>query len=93
MAAVPEPSQLQILARLSESRITMSEEVGQIGSADAQAVITALVIQSQHDDPDRARGIRIDLRNESWTDQVFVDEDELVYLKHDLDSMDRWIDR
>jgi hypothetical protein len=35
------------------------------------------------------RGIRIELKNEFWTDRVFIDEGELVYLKHDLDTMDR----
>ncbi len=88
LTPAPEPSQLEVWAGQPGSRITKSEEVGRIDSTDAQAVITAVVIERRYNTPSRVRGVRIDLRNASSTDRIYVEESELVYLKHELDSMD-----
>jgi hypothetical protein len=88
LTSAPEPTQLEVWAGQSGSRITKSEEVGRIESADAQAVITAVVAERPHNAPSYVRGVRIDLRNASSTDQIYVDESKLVYLKHELDGMD-----
>jgi len=85
--ATPEPTQLELWAGQSGSRIAKSNEVGRIDSADAQAVITAIEIERPRNTPSRVRGIRIDFTSASSTDRIYVDESELVYLKRELDSM------
>ena len=88
LTPAPEPTQLEVWVGQPGSRITMSEQVGRIDSTDAQAVITAVVVERPPNTPSRVRGIRIDLRNASSADRIYVDESELVYLKHQLDGMD-----
>jgi hypothetical protein len=83
----PEPTQLELWMGHPGSRITTSEVVGKVESTDADAVITALVIDNPRSDPTQLRGIRIDLRNDSATDRIFVDESDLVYRKEEFDSM------
>ena len=87
LSAVPEPTQLEVWIEQPGSRIARSEEVGRIESIDAQAVIRAVVIENLQNNPSRVRGIQIDLRNENSTDRIYIDENNLVYLKHDLDGM------
>ena len=88
LTPAPEPTQLEVWVGQPGSRFTKSEQVGRIDSTDAQAVITAVVVERPHNTPSRVRGIRIDLRNASSADRIYVDESELVYLKHQLDGMD-----
>ncbi len=88
LTPAPEPTQLEVWVGQTGSRITKSEQVGRIDSTDAHAVITAVVVEHTHNTPRRVRGIRIDLRNPSSADRIYVDESELVYLKHQLDGID-----
>jgi hypothetical protein len=83
----PEPTQLELWMGHPGSRITTSEVVGKVESADADAVITALIIENPRSDPTQLRGIRIDLSNDAATDRIFVDEGDLVYRKDEFDSM------
>ncbi|MCZ6503889.1 MAG: hypothetical protein O6945_15425 [Gammaproteobacteria bacterium] len=87
-SAAPEPTELEVWALQQGSRVIWSEEVGRIESTDAQAVITAVVVEKSQNIPGRVRGVRVDLKNETSTDQIYVEEKELVYLKRDLTRMD-----
>ena len=87
-SAVPEPTVFEKIAKQRGTKVISSEEVGRIESTDARAVITAVIMENSHYRPSRVRGIRIDLRNEISSDHIYVEESELVYLKHELDSMD-----
>ena len=86
--AVPEASVFEKIAKQRGTKVISSEEVGRIDSADARAIITALIIENSYYRPSRVRGIRIDLRNETSSDQLYLEEGELVYLKRDLDGLD-----
>lgn len=87
LTAAPEPTLLEVWARQPGLLISKSKEVGRVDSTDAQAVITALVIEAPQSNPSRVRGIRIDLRNAISTDRIYVEENQLVHLKYELDSM------
>lgn len=86
--AVPEPNVLESMATRHGSRIVSSVVVGRIDSADAQAIVSAVTLENPSHRPPRVRGVRIDLRSEDSSDQVYVAEDELAELKRDLDAMD-----
>jgi len=91
--AVPEPTLLETIAKQRGTTIILSEEVGRVESSDSQAIVTALILENSHYRPSRVRGIRIDLRNESSTDHIFVEESELVHLKYELVGLDCGIAR
>ncbi|MCH8135424.1 MAG: hypothetical protein IIB77_05540 [Proteobacteria bacterium] len=86
--AVPEASVFEKIAKQRGTKFISSEEVGRIDSSDARAIITALIIENSHYRPSRVRGIRIDLSNQTSSDQLYLEEGELVYLKHELDGLD-----
>lgn len=86
--AVPEASVFEKIAKQRGTKFISSEEVGRIDSSDARVIITALIIENSHYRPSRVRGIRIDLSNETSSDQLYLEEGELVYLKHELDGLD-----
>ncbi len=86
--AVPDVTVFEKIAKQRSTKVILSEEVGRIDSADARATITALIIENSYFRPSRVRGIRIDLRNASSSDQLYLEEGELVYLKRDLDGLD-----
>ncbi len=83
-SAIPEPTVFEKIAKQRGTTIILSEEVGRVESSDSQAIITALILENSYYRPSRVRGIRIDLRNESTSDHIFVEESELVHLKYEL---------
>ncbi len=91
--AKPEPSLFETIAKQRGTTIILSEEVGRVESSDSRAIITALILENSYYRPSRVRGIRIDLRNESSSDHIFVEESELVQLKYELIGMDCGIAR
>jgi len=91
--AIPEPTAFETIARQRSTTIILSEEVGRIESSDSRAIITALILENSYYHPSRVRGIRIDLRNASASDHIFVEESELVQLKYELVGMDCGIAR
>ena len=91
--AIPEQTAFEKIAKQRGTTIILSEEVGRVESSDARAIITALILENSNYHPSRVRGIRIDLRNESTSDHIFVEESELVQLKYELVGMDCGIAR
>jgi hypothetical protein len=73
---------LEWFARQPATHVAWSDEVGRLDSTDAHAVVTAIVLEDTAQPPDRLRGIRIDLANQSTKDEVYLDEETLgVYEK------------
>ena len=91
--AIPEPTLLETIAKQRSTTIILSEEVGRVESSESQAIITALILENSYYRPSRVRGIRIDLRNDSTSDHIFVEESELVHLKYELVGLDCGIAR
>ncbi len=91
--AIPEPTAFETIAKQRGTTIILSEEVGRVESSDSRAIITALILENSYYRPSRVRGIRIDLRNASASDHIFVEESELVQLKYELVGMDCGIAR
>jgi hypothetical protein len=77
-----QPTPLEWFARQSATHVAWSDEVGRLDSTEAHAVVTAIVLEDTAQPPDRLRGIRIDLANQSTKDEVYLDEETLgVYEK------------
>ena len=70
--AAPEPSPFEIQATQHHSRITWTETVGLFQSAEATAVVTALVVETPREEAGRLRGIRIDLRDAKSTQRIYL---------------------
>jgi len=73
-SAIPEPTVFEKIAKQRGTTIILSEEVGRVESSESQAIITALILENSYYRPSRVRGIRIDLRNASTSDHIFMDE-------------------
>jgi hypothetical protein len=82
-----QPTPLEWFARQSATRVAWSDEVGRLDSTDAHAVVTAIVLEDTGQPPDRLRGIRIDLANQSSKDEVYLDEETLVVYKKALNEI------
>lgn len=83
-------SRLEALERFSKSptaRVTWSKEVGRINSSEAQAVVTALIVEDSAQTPRQMRGVRLDLTSGGSKDQVYADEDLLTRVKKALDEV------
>lgn len=84
-----QPSILEAFAAQPTASVTWSSEVGRIDSTEAQAVVTALVVEDPAQVPQRMRGVRIDLSNQSATDQVYVEEVRLQAVSEALEEIER----
>jgi hypothetical protein len=82
-----QPTPLEWFARQSATHIAWSDEVGRLDSKEAHAVVTAIVLEDTAQPPDRLRGIRINLANESTKDEVYLDEETLGVYKKALDEI------
>jgi hypothetical protein len=71
------------------THIAWSNEVGRLDTAEAHAVVTALILEDTAQPPDRMRGVRIDLRNRDSEDQVYLGEETLAVYKNALDEITR----
>ena len=86
----PPVSQLEALEHFIEkptARITWSKEVERIDSAEAHAVITALIVNDATQTPPQMRGIRIDLTSADSKDQYYTSEELLERLIGALDEI------
>jgi hypothetical protein len=82
-----QPTPLEWFARQSATHVAWSDEVGRLDSTEAHAVVTAIVLEDTAQPPDRLRGIRIDLANQSTKDEVYLDEETLGVYKKALDEI------
>ena len=82
-----QPTRLEAFAGQPTAKVTWSNEVGRIDSAEAHAVVTALVVEDQVQTPNRMGGIRIDLATQSATDQIYLDDVSLEAVKKVLDEI------
>ena len=82
-----QPTGLEALAGQPTAKVTWSNEVGRIDSAEAHAVVTALVIEDQVQPPHRMSGIRIELATQTATDQIYLDNVSMEAFKKDLDEI------
>ena len=71
------------------THIAWSREIGRIDSSDAHAVLTALILEDTARPPDRMRGVRIDLQNHRFKDQVYLGEETLATYRDALDEISR----
>lgn len=86
-ASAPQPTPLEAFAKQTASRVAWSGEAGRIDSREAQAVITALVVEDHAQPPDRLRGVRIDLSDQDGKDQVYLGEETLPAFKKAFDEI------
>jgi len=82
-----QPTPLEWFARQSATHVAWSDEVGRLDSTDAHAVVTAIILEDTAQPPDRLRGIRIDLANQSTKDAVYLDEETLGVYKKALNEI------
>ena len=80
-------TRLEAFAGQPTANVTWSKEVGRIDSAEARAVVTALVVEDEVQPPHRMGGIRIDLATQNETDQVYLDDASLEAVKKALDEI------
>jgi hypothetical protein len=86
------PTILEAFASQPTARISWSKEAGRIDSAEASAVIIALIVEDEAQPPHRMRGVRIDLANRDATDQVYIEESKIETIKKALEKIERGID-
>jgi hypothetical protein len=84
-----QPTPLEAFAGLPATLVAWSKEVGRIESGEAQAVITAVILEDTAQPPDRMRGIRINLFSRESKDQIFLGEETLSIYKNALDVIER----
>jgi hypothetical protein len=82
-----QPTPLEWFARQPATHVAWSDEVGRLDSADAHAVVTAIVLEDTAQPPDRLRGIRIVLANKSTKDELYLDEETLGVYKKALNEI------
>ena len=87
-----QPTRLEALAGQPTAKVTWSNEVGRIDSAEAHAVVTALVVEDQVQPPHRMGGIRIDLAAQTATDQIYLDDASLEAIKKSLDEIASYVE-
>ncbi|MFT5133305.1 MAG: hypothetical protein ACI9SC_001775 [Gammaproteobacteria bacterium] len=71
-----------------DSKVISEKVVTTIVSADTEASIIALIIENAQYQPEPVRGVRIDLKNKNSSDQIYLDEKELVRSMHELNKLD-----
>jgi hypothetical protein len=82
-----QPTPLEAFAGLSATHVAWSKDVGRIESAEARAVITALVLEDTAQPADRMRGVRIELSSRDSKDEIFLGEETLSIYKSALDEI------
>jgi len=82
-----QPTPLEAFAGLPATHVAWSKEVGRLDSREAQAVITALVLEDTAQPPDRMRGVRIELSSRDSRDEIFLGEETLSIYKRALDEI------
>jgi hypothetical protein len=82
-----QPTPLEAFASQPVTHIAWSKEVGRLDSREAQAVVTALILEDTAQPPDRMRGIRIDLSRQDSKDEVYLGEETLGAYKNALDEI------
>jgi hypothetical protein len=82
-----QPTPVEAFAGLPATHTAWSKEVGRIESGEAQAVITALVLEDTAQPPDRMRGVRIELSSRDSKDAIFLGEETLSIYKRALDEI------
>lgn len=83
---IPEPTDLAVLATQRSARVVWSADAGEVESADARAVLTAVTLAGAHGR--RLRGVRIRLENAGARDEVYLGEDALAQLHEELASLE-----
>jgi hypothetical protein len=90
----PTTSQLEALehfAKQPTAQVTWSKEVGRIDTAQAHAIITALIVDDATQTPRQMHGISIDLIEGELRDRIYASEDLLDRLIRALDGItDAW---
>ncbi len=84
--SVSEPTQLHTVAIADSSEFVWSELLGEIKSADAHAVITAIEVQGA--DGKRVRGVKIVLENSTSVDQIYLTDSLLSGLRDELEQLE-----
>ena len=83
-STTPLPTQFEIFAKLPNSLVTFSKEVGSIRSSDASVSVTALEIEDSGDPDLHMGGVRFDLESNGGTDFVLMDYGQLMALHEDI---------
>jgi hypothetical protein len=86
------PTKLEAFTGSPTAHVKWSKEVGRIDEARVHAVVTVLSVEDVRQPPHRMRGIRIDLTNESATDQIYLEEDTLTRIKSALGEIQSGIE-
>lgn len=86
-----QPTPLEAFAQMPATHIAWSKEIARIDSSDAHAVVTALILEDTARPPDRMRGVRIDLRNQSFKDQIYLGEETLAAYRDALNEISQLV--
>lgn len=82
-----EPTPFEAFASKPSARVLFTQQVGSIDSSDAKVKVTVLVVDDVEQPPEKMRGVRFDLENNSARDQVYLAEAELSVVKRELGWM------
>lgn len=88
-----QPTNLEAFAKRPTARITWSSQVWSAHSADAQVVITAIVLEDSGEPSQRMKGIRIDLAKQDASDQVFLNETKLAVTRNAVNEISKGLGR
>ena len=84
--SVPEPTRMAVMASRLDARIATIGDLRRVESNDAIAEIATIEISAA---AEREKGIRIDLRNASGADSLYLDAQQGRRLRDDLAQLDR----
>ena len=84
----PELTALEEMSSQRGTKTVLATVVDEIESTGSRATVSAVVFENPYYQPDRQRGVRVDFKSESATEQVYIEESELVHLKYELERMD-----
>jgi hypothetical protein len=84
--SVPEPTRMAVMASRLDARVATVGELQRIDSNDAVAEIAGIEISAGDK---REQGVRIDLRNESGADSLYLDAQQGRRLRDDLTQLER----
>ena len=72
------PSALEAFATNAGVKVSWTHEVSRIASTEAQAVISAVVLENSSSPVTQLRGVRIDLSDGSARDTVYIEENKAL---------------
>lgn len=87
------PTAFEAYATAASAQTRWTHEIGRLQSSDATLTLVALIVEDAAAPPSEMRGVRFELVDNTAVDHVYLDREQLVALRDELEGFERGIPR